>query len=545
MTRAGKMLFLFGVLCWGLLSSFHSLGGSAENDLQIKVAGKGPMEGGIYRAPLLNNPKTLDPAFAEDVYSIAVIQQIFDGLVQFSPDLFVVPALAESWQVEGRGTVYRFILRENGTFHNGTRVTATDVIFSLSRLMRLSPPPLILPSLLKIVGARDYRDLKADHVSGLRAEGDHILLVTLEEPYVPFLIALGMYQSKIVPSREVLKEGAEFGMKPVGSGPFRMVSWQANQKIQLERYPDYHGGQARLDGISFLIYPGGEIESVYNAFIKGELHEMPVYGQIRERLKGHGELKRVHRPSLSLLFYGVNCRHPVLGNPDIRRALSLAIDRERLVKTVYDNQFEPARSILPPGLPGYQPDVDRKMYDLEEAITLFKRAAGNTSPALDTIEVVSNVQSVMAQSELSFVRDAWAKLGIALVPKFIPDWSRFEEYLKSESLQVYRYAWYADMPDPDNFLQPLFGTGAVANFMRFKNDRVDEMLQAARAIADPLERAGMYHDLQKAIHESVPVLPLFYLSIDMAYQPYVQGIQVNALGGAMPYQKIWLSSPEG
>lgn len=545
MARVGKMVLLFGVLCCGLLWSFHSPAGAAENDHQIKGIVKDPIESGIYRAPLLNNPKTLDPAFAEDVYGITVIQQIFDGLVQFSPDLFVVPALAESWQVEDRGTVYRFILKKNGTFHNGTKVAAADVIFSLSRLMRLNPPPFILPSLLKIVGSRDYRDLKVDHVSGLRAEGDHIVIVTLEEPYVPFLIAVGMYQSKIVPSREVLKEGAEFGMKPVGSGPFRMVSWQANRKIQLERYPDYHGGRAHLNGIDFLIYPGGEIESVYNAFMKGELHEMPVYGQIRERLKGHRGLTRVHRPSLSLLFYGVNCRHPVLGNPDIRRALSLAIDRERLVETVYDNQFEPARSILPPGLPGYQPDVDRKMYDLEEAKTLFRKVAGNASVPLDTIEIVSNVQSVMAQSELGFIRDAWAKLGIVLVPKFIPDWSRFEEYLKSESLQIYRYAWYADMPDPDNFLQPLFGTGAVANFMRFKNDHVNEMLQAARAIADPLERAGMYHDLQKAIHESFPVLPLFYLSIDMAYQPYVQGIQVNALGGAMPYQKIWLSSPDG
>ena len=90
-----------------------------------------------------------------------------------------------------------------------------------------------------------------------------------------------------------------------------------------------------------------------------------------------------------------------------------------------------------------------------------------------TIEVVSNSQSPLAQAELKLVREAWGQLGINVVPKYIPDWSQFEQYLKSDALQVYRYAWVADMPDPDNFLQPLLASSSQINFMRYRSEGLD------------------------------------------------------------------------
>ncbi len=134
---------------------------------------------------------------------MTVVLQIFDGLVQLNPDLLIVPALAQNWRVEEKGKLYRFFLRPNVRFHNGRPVTAQDVIFSLSRLIRANPPPSILPHLLKITGAQDFMEKKSDRVAGLSAEDDHTLLVRLDEPYTPFLTALGMYQAKIVPREEV------------------------------------------------------------------------------------------------------------------------------------------------------------------------------------------------------------------------------------------------------------------------------------------------------------------------------------------------------
>jgi ABC-type transport system substrate-binding protein len=159
-----------------------------------------------------------------------------------------------------------------------------------------------------------------------------------------------------------------------------------------------------------------------------------------------------------------------------------------------------------------------------------------------SVEVVSNSQSPLAQAELDFIKKCWAPLGIQLEPKFIPDWSQFEQYLKTDSFQIYRYAWYADMPDPDSFLQPLFSRDSEANFMHYESDRVDQMLQSARGMVDPIERAKMYEVIQETIRESSPVIPLFYLSIDSVYQSNVQGVQVSALGAhTMPFYRVWLS----
>ncbi len=117
--------------------------------------------GGLYRVPLRGNPPTLDPAYVQDQFGEMLVQQLFDGLVKFDPYLMVLPALAKTWQVEEQGKAYRFVLRKNARFHNGRPVKVQDVVFSISRLLRVNPPPAILPHLLKIKGAQDYRNQKS------------------------------------------------------------------------------------------------------------------------------------------------------------------------------------------------------------------------------------------------------------------------------------------------------------------------------------------------------------------------------------------------
>lgn len=196
--------------------------------------------GGVYRSPLMNNPSTLDPAYVQDQYGVAVTRQLFNGLVKFGPDLMVLPALAKTWQVEENGKVYRFFLHHNAQFHNSRQITVHDVIFSISRLLRVNPSPVILPYLLKIEGALAFRNHKTNKVSGLEAVNDHVLLIRLNAPHVPFLTALGMYQAAIVSKEEVEKSGEQFGQNPVGSGPFRFVSWEKDKSIRLQRFSDYY-----------------------------------------------------------------------------------------------------------------------------------------------------------------------------------------------------------------------------------------------------------------------------------------------------------------
>jgi ABC-type transport system substrate-binding protein len=494
--------------------------------------------GGTYRFPLMNSPSTLDPAYVRDKYGETLVHQLYEGLVRFDPYLAVTPALAETWKVEDNGKTYRFIIRENARFHDGQPVTAEDVVFSISRLLRLDPPPATLPHLLKINGAQEFRNHKAEQITGLDAIEDRVLLVRLEEPHAPFLTALGMYQASIVSKKGVTRLGDRFGQSPIGNGPFRFVSWNVNQSIQLKRFQQYYAGESLLDEVHYIIYPGGEKATVLNDFKKGDLEEMPVYGKIRQDLAAEKGLQWFHRPSLSLLFYGIRGNHPLLSNPEVRKALSMAIDRKRLVQEVYNGRFEPARTILPPGMPGYRENQAAVVEDIAKARELIKGAIGNN---IQPIEIVSASQSAFAKAELNLILEFWGKLGIPLKIKYITDWKAFSAYRKSESVQIYRAAWFADMPDPDSFLHPLFASDSPVNYMRYQNEEVDRLLQTARGIIDPIKRAEMYQQIEQIILESSPVIPLFYLSVDRVYQSSVQDIRVSALGAhTMPLYRIWL-----
>ena len=500
--------------------------------------------GGIYRVPINNDPATLDPAYVQDRYGVTVVHQIFDGLVKFGPYLTVLPSLAETWQVENQGKTYRFVLRKNARFHNGKPVTVEDVVFSISRLLQVNPPPAILPQLVKIIGAQDYRNHESDHVEGLEPINDHVLLVKLEEPHTPFLTALGMYQAKIIPKAEVIRFKDQFGQNPVGSGPFQFASWEKNKRIRLKRFSNYYEGTSFLDEINYIVYSGEKIEQVLGDFISGNLEEMPVYGNIKQELAARPHLQWIHRPSLSLFFYGMNCNHPLLKNTNFRKALALAVDRQKLVAQFYKNQFEIAQTILPPGMPGYHRQDQMVLDDLSLARDHLKRALKEYTGSMPVLEIVSASQSSFAKAELNYVRDRWEQLGVQLKIKYITDWVEFKAYLKSESTQIYRYAWFADMPDPDSFLYPLFASDSPVNFMQYKSKDVDRMLLTARRIVDPVERAKMYRRIEALVLKSFPLIPLFYLSIDRVYQPTVQGIQVSALGAhTMSYHRVWLKAP--
>ena len=530
-------IIFFSLLLFSLLPG---CGTQPPEDMETSAV-RGPTPGGVYRIPLLQSPTSLDPALVHDEYGLVINQQIFEGLVRFGPHLLIEPALAATWSVEAEGTLYRFSLRDDAHFHDGSPVTAGDVIFSLERLLRTDPPSVLLPHLLMIEGAEAFRKGLADTVSGLDAPERAMVTIRLREPHIPLLVALGMYQAKIVPREAVMVLGEEFGRKPVGSGPFRFVSWEKDRQIRLERFTEYHDARAYLEEIVFRIYPGADIDAVLSDFTAQRLEEMPGYGNLRERLP-QGSYSWLHRPALSLLYYGFNTEHPPLDNALFRKALSLAIDRRELVKSVYNDQFDPAGGILPPGLPGYTPNRIRLEGDLSEARRLMAQAL-EPNASLPPLEIVSVSKSSFATAELDYIRKRWALLGVEVSPRYIPDWTEYQRHLESDNVMIYRLVWTADMPDPDNFLAPLFHSDAASNFMRYDNPVVNTMIEDARRVSDPLERARIYGELEQSILNDSPLIPLFNLSVDLLYQPYVRDITLNALGFQdTRLHRVWLES---
>ena len=499
-----------------------------------------PVRGGIYRTAFPFSPRDLDPAFSTDIYSITLIQQIFDGLVQFDQNLNVLPALATNWRVSADGLVYTFILRQGVRFHNGRQVTADDFVYSFTRILEPNERASALSFFQKIKGADDYRTGEKKQVEGVKALNPYTLEITLKEPFAPFLSVLAMKDSKVVPREEVERWGKDFGHHPVGTGPFRLELFEP-ERIVLVANSDYYEGPPYLEKAVYSVYPGAQNEEIADDFLAGRLEEAPFYGIILEKMSGKTDYQLFRKPSLSLLFYGMNCAAEPLGNPLVRQAIMHTINKSQILREVYKDRFVEAKRILPPGMLAYLPAEASSDYDPERARALLSQAGYGNQKRLPPLIMLSASRSPSAQKEFRFLSEDMAAVGISLQIKYETDWPKFEALLRRGEFTIYRYAWFADIPDPDNFLGVLCGSDSPYNFMRYKNQRVDALLSEALTQLDPLKRTALYRAAEDLIDKDVPMVPMLYLTFESAFQPYVKGLQISALGAPyIPLKKIWL-----
>jgi len=484
-------------------------------------------------------PRTLDPALAVDIYSATIIQQLFDGLVQFDQNLNVIPAIARSWKISPDGLTYTFYLREGVKFHNEREVTADDFVYSFTRIIDPKTKSPAVHLLGKVLGFKEFQDGKTNYVEGFKSIGKYTFEIKLSEPFYPFISVLGIINFKVVPKEEIEKIDPLFPVTPIGTGPFKFVSMKEGKEIILEANQDYFEGKPNLDRILFRVFHGAQREKILEAFKEGSLEEsfLPPE-EIEDMAKGKRHLF-LQKPLLSLRFYGFNLRTNPLDNKKLRKAINLAIDKKFIISELHKNQFNLAKSILPPGMPGYDPK--REPYPYNEALArkyLMESGYGKEKPS---IEIWSASQSEAAQKELNEIKSQLNKLGIQTTINFETNWPNFEAMLRANKAPVFIYAWYADFPDPDNFLGTLFHSKSKFNYTAYHNPEVDRLIDKARAERDYLKRVEMYRKIEEIVLDDAPIVPMVNHLFQMVYQPYVRGVEVSALGGPyIPMKKIWL-----
>ncbi len=501
-----------------------------------------PRRGGSYRYPLSQPPKTLDPARSTEIYTVTIVQQLFDGLVDFDRDLNLIPSIARSWRVSRDGRVYTFELRDGVRFHNGREVTADDIVYSLTRLLRPEIQSSAAAQFEVIAGAKELRAGRAASLRGVRAVNRRLVEITLDEPYIPFLSVLAMKSAKIVPREAVEAREPSFERAPVGTGPFRFVRWDEGGEIVLEANPDYFRGRPYLDRLVYVITPTTGDPTGYREFRGGRFEESPIPADIRDEVLADQGIRVIRRPILGIRFYGLNLRRPEWGDRRVREAMLAALDRAGMVNSTSRGQDRPTAGLLPPGLPGYIPDRPVPPADLARAAALLKEAGGvNRIPP---IEIWSAARFQVAKAELGVISEAWKSLGAAVEIRFADNWPQFQAFLTERRMSVFRYSWYADIPDPDNVLGILFHSKSKYNYMGYANPDVDQLLEQGRIELDPIRRVEVYQQAEARILADVPVIPFAQLWFERAYQPYVKGVEVSALGA--PYvamRKVWLDRP--
>ena len=486
------------------------------------------------------DPYTLDPAVSGELTSHIYLMQIFGGLVRLGDSLEPVPDIAESWEISGDGRTYTFYLRQDVKFHDGRGLTAGDFKYSWERACSPSTGSRTAPTYLgDIVGVAEMLAGQASQISGVKVVDDYILEVTIDAPKAYFLSKL-TYPTAFVVDQANAESGGEWWRSPNGTGPFRLKQWRETEALILERNELYYGYVANVDLVVFLLWGGVPM----NMYETGEIDVTGVSRFYIEKATDetgpfYADLRVV--PELSFFYIGFNTTEPPFDDVNIRRAFSMAVDKERLISLVFKGTQQPAYGILPPGMPGYNDDLDGLEYDPAGAMALIAQSSYGDAANLPPIVITAAGWGGNISPDLEAVIHQWRQnLGVEVTVRQLEP-ERFFYNLADEVDQMYYTGWIADYPHPQDFLDILFHGGAEHNYGGYSNPQADALLEAAGIEPDREASFELYRQAEQLMVSDAACLPLGFGRNYVLVKPYLKGYELNPLGFAM-LNEAWLDA---
>ncbi len=493
-----------------------------------------PATGGVYTEALVGSMGRLNPmldwnnAADRDIDSL-----IFSGLIRFDERGLPRPDLAESWGTSSDGTIYNFTLRSNAVWHDGTPVTADDVIFTID--------------LIKSNGSlfpQDVKDLWS-HIE-VKRMNDKNIKFTLSEPYAPFLdyVTFGVLPKHLLealPADQL--STAEFNLKPIGTGPYRfdhlLVEGGQIRGVVLVTNENYYLTKPFIPQLVFRYYPNSA--TALDAYQQGEvLGISQVTNDVLPKALAESNLA-VHTsrlPQMGIVFLNLN--NPSVAffqDAKVRRALLMGINRKAIISKFMGGQGIIADSPILPGSWAAYDGVEHIEYDPEAAISLLVnvgyvipaeggevRAKNGQSLSFTLLHPNDPLHTGIAQS----IQTTWARIGVHIDLQAVSYDSLVGEYLAPRNYQ----AALADLtisrtpdPDPYPFWHPAEATGGQ-NYSQWDNRTASEYLEDARTQTDFTARARLYHNFQVIFQEDLPSLLLYYPVYSYAVDSQVQGVQI-------------------
>lgn len=506
----------------------------------------GPRRGGTVVIWEEQKVRSLDPHISFDVVSGMVIQMLYDPLLRYDQDTRLQPQLTTALpQVSADGKTFTLELKRGVRFTNGRELTAKDVVWSLERMLAPDTHSPGVPFFRALLGFEAYRDGKTSHVEGVRALDRYRVELRLAWPDQSFMHSLAMRFASPVPREAVQKHGKHFRERPVGLGPFRLVSWDPGVRLVLERNRDYHReGRPYLDRV--VLEPGLKRETAFLRLLTGDVdiaqRITPPDGKLLERAAGWKPyLKRYARPDVYALF--LNTQLAPFDNRHLRRAVAFALDRERWARVL--TKLHPTGQILPPQLEGYDENLpDRQRFDLGRAREEMKLAGfpdGLPEPVTlwTTESADARYYSELAQQDL-------AKIGIQLKIKRVSFPVYLEETGQPRRAQMIAGGWLMDFPDPSNFMFLVHSDSRSernsSNRSFYGNPTLDRLLNDALVETNHDKRIRMYREASSFIAREAP-WAIFANTTELnAWQPYVRGYQPHPVYW-VPLDNVWLDLP--
>lgn len=472
-------------------------------------------------------PTILDPAMVEDSASAEYVDKIYSGLVGLDENLNVVPEIAERWEISADGTVYTFYLRDNVYFHNDRKATAEDFKYSIERACDpATRSPVARAYLGDIVGAEEKLDGRASEVRGVQVLDNRTVRITIRAARASFLAKL-TYPTGFVVAKEVVQSGASWWRKPVGTGPFRLRSWDSKQVV-LEKNERYYKPLGDVRTVTFL-FGGGAPVTMYE---QGELDAAPVGVADIERVLDpanplHYEVQET--PLLYTQYVGFNVRQPPFDDVMVRRAFALATNKQAMADVFFKRTRVPATGILPPGMPGYNENLQAIPFDPDkarEALKASRYGGAENLPRIVLTVTGEGATNAFAELLAGMYEEV---LGVRLEIEQV-DWATYLQELNAHELQMFTLAWSADYPDPENFLETQFHSKSELNNTGYGDPEVDRLLEQAMTEPDTATRLALYQQAEQRIVDDAPWIPLFHGVDYTLVKPYLRGLKVTAQG---------------
>ncbi len=478
------------------------------------------------------DPYTLDPAIVGDMTSGEYIMQLFSGLVRLDDNLEPAPDIAQSWEVSQDGMTYTFYLRQDVSFHDGRQVTAEDFKYSWERACAPQTGSLTAATYLgDIVGVEEVLSGEREDISGVRVIGDYTLEVTIDAPKSYFLSKL-TYATAFVVDRANVESGGEWWRRPNGTGPFKLEQWDENQLLVLERNELYYGELAGVDSVVFRLWGGVSM----NMYETGEIDVTGIGISYIEKVTdetGPFYLDLEVVPELSFYYVGFNTAEPPFDDVNIRRAFSLAIDKDKLVSLVFKDMMQRADGILPPGMPGYNEGLLGLEYDIDGAKELIANSSYGDVSQLPPITITTAGWGGLISSDLEAIVYQWREnLGVEVTVRQLEP-ERFLYHLMEEKDEMFYIGWVADYPHPQDFLDVLFHSGTDNNYGEYSNADVDALLEMAGVEQDRSLSLALYQQAEQLLVEDAACIPLWFGQNYILVKPYVIGYNLNPSGFAM------------
>jgi len=523
---------LFFMLTYGSPSAYDFY----ANDITALLNGmafESPVVNGVNRSQALflsggesTNPRDYDPATEHDSGD----KRVYSGLVSLDTNLNLVPELAASWDISSDGTVYTFHIRTNAKFHDGRAVVAQDVIYSWERAAKpATQSDTVLTYLGDIVGVAQMQAGTADHISGLKAIDDHTLQVTIDAAKPYFLYKLTMPVAFVLDQKNV-ESGANWYRTPNGTGPYKLTRWDTGQLMVYTANQDFYLGAPSIPQIVVELFSGIGI----NLFESGEIDMTGI---------SSSDVARVLDPTDPLhpdVYSGVSlCTEyvvfdvtkPPFDDVKVRQAFSMAFDRQKYIDVVNNGVGIPAVGLYPPALPGYNLNLQGLPYDPAQARQLLAQSKYGGPQGLPPITFTDAGFGNSAGPSVAAMAQMWQQnLGVTItVENLEPD--RYLDLLNSgQHGQLFSSGWCGDYPDPENFADVLFHTGAQQNTGKFSDPALDTVLDQARGEQDVTKRIQLYQQAEQMIVQDAPAL---FIMHDVSYElvkPNVKGFVLTPIG---------------